>query len=168
VGIAIGTGEETKTQNSSEDTIPKTQFSMDIAQVSKLVLLHELVALHARELETNQDFQPVVEQLHRNFRKQANPSFSWSVKYIHLNENTLAKIKEFDREMIKRIANGGHESWKHLGPQSGRLITPIHARSSSCVVCHNELDATSLTEGDIMRAAIVTIGPNVDEAKNQD
>ena len=143
--------------------------------------VHTIMMHHWKDLETNEDFKPVVEELIESFNKQA---YKWDVIRPAVNNpNDEQKPRDdFERELLTRWAVAPVMEEGQLPPHADReqlvlresigpdgmkqqsreaeyhYYQPIYHTSGTCVICHRlQHGNLDLTEGDLQAIVKVRI-----------
>jgi len=149
--------------------------------MGRLLVDRVLYITHWKELETEESFQPLVQELTERLSKE---QYKWRFLRPAATDGTGRPKDEIEWEAVDKLTKLEPESptdgdnprfHEQLVPESNeyQYYQPIYAQASSCVVCHNAMKpdpstagglgmgagGTPLAEGDLM-AIVKVIIPN--------
>jgi hypothetical protein len=105
-------------------------------QMARLIVVHEMTKLHQRELETDEQFRGVMDQLWGELLAEGKPGVSWRAKLIRASEKRPSDLTAFEKQALNEIEKGAPEVFQVSKTQTVQYARPIHARKSCVVICH--------------------------------
>ncbi|MBI3463797.1 MAG: DUF3365 domain-containing protein, partial [Planctomycetes bacterium] len=120
----------------------------ELKDCARMAARYELMRLHWKALETQRDFQPVIDRLFDE--TSLDPSETgWKLKIIGNPASPKARATKLEAEAIEQLEAGKDEVWKPMGRGSSLYVRAFRA-TESCIVCHPGTEAKRTQPKDII------------------
>jgi hypothetical protein len=128
------------------------QSERNLRELARVTAGNGLLALHWKALETQAEFQPVIDAMHRDFTGARQ---RWAVKIVDIAA-PASSLDAFEQDAVRRIQEGAEEVWQATWSGGPRYARAVRA-GESCLPCHFARRGTFIQPRDLI--AIVSLTP---------